>query len=347
MKIIYIVSGIKRSVFFENTALQLAKKGHDVSYILICNESNDFEKFLIANNFKVKVIVVKSLLYYLTYLLKIYLEIKKHKPLIVHTHLTTANIIGLLAAKLARVKYCIFTEHSGLVTKVDWKQKVFRALTSANATSAIAITKNVKNLLIKRRYKPNTIEVINYGFNIKRFQNTESIVTEGLQLKYNPQKKYPVIGVISRCVEWKGLKYTISAFKNLINDYPNALLLLFNYDELEVYSKIINNQLSTLPESSYKKIKFESNVYDLYCLFDVFVHVPVNPFCEAFGQVYVESLASGIPSVFTLSGIATDFIKNKVNALTVNFRDSNAIYEQIKLILTDSDLKEKIIKNEK
>src|ERR1700743_1054437 len=101
MRITYIVSGIKRSVFFEITAVELAKKGYDVNYILIGNESNDLEVFLSKNNFEYKVIAVKSIIYYPLFIFKIWATLNTYKPHIVHTHLTTANITGLFAARLA------------------------------------------------------------------------------------------------------------------------------------------------------------------------------------------------------------------------------------------------------
>jgi glycosyltransferase involved in cell wall biosynthesis len=347
MNIAYIVSGIKRSVFFENTAIELAKNGYNVNYILICNESDDFETFLSNNDLNFKVIEVKSLVYYPLYLLKIYRILRKTNPKIVHTHLTTANITGLVAARLALIKNRLYTAHSGEISEMGWKQKIFQAITRINTTVVIAITDAAKKNLINNGYKSNKIQVINHGFDIQRFQNPDSLIVNELQLKYNPQKKYPVIGVISRCVEWKGIQYTVTAFKKLLKEYPDAFLMLFNYSDGEEYSEVINGQLRDLPINSYKKVLFENNVYDLYNLFDVFVHVPIDATSEAFGQVYVEALASGVPSVFTLSGIATDFIVNNQNALVANYKDSESIFDQVKLLLTDMDLRKKVILNGK
>ena len=77
-------------------------------------------------------------------------------------------------------------------------------------------------------------------------------------------------------------------------------------------------------------------------MFDIYIHVPVNPSCEAFGQTYVEALAAGIPSVFTLSGVAQEFIVHEENALVVPFKDSNAIYKAMLRLLNDLSLREKL-----
>ena len=70
----------------------------------------------------------------------------------------------------------------------------------------------------------------------------------------------------------------------------------------------IQEAVKELPQNSYCVIPFEKDLFSLYQLFDVYVHTPINPTLEAFGQTYVEALAAGIPSVFTMSGVAPQFV---------------------------------------
>ena len=123
-----------------------------------------------------------------------------------------------------------------------------------------------------------------------------------------------------------------------MKQYPDGLLCLFGASEHAGYAAEIKNKLSLLPERNYRIIPFENNVFDLYQLFDCYIHVPVNESCEAFGQTYVEALASGVPSVFTLSGVAREFILHEENALVVPFRNSKAIYDAMIRILNDEQL---------
>lgn len=345
MKITYIVSGITRSVFFEHTAVELKKLGYDIDFILVGNRGNEFGLFLQANDFKCNLINLKGWISYPACIKQIYKIIKNNQPDIVHTHLTTANILGLPAAKLAGIKLRVFTKHSGQTGHKDLKLKLYEYITKAFTVYAVAITKREKEALVREKYKKRHIEVIHHGFDIERFMKNDLRELSLLRNKYNPEGKSPVIGIISRCVEWKGIQYAIPAYKNLLKDYPNALLCLFNFSEQEEYSSFINKQLEEIPSTSYIKIDFENNVYDMYKLFDVFVHIPIDPISEAFGQVYVESLASGIPSVFTLSGIANDFIVHNENAQVVDFKNSNEVYIAIKRYLEDLLMAQRIVEN--
>jgi glycosyltransferase involved in cell wall biosynthesis len=79
----------------------------------------------------------------------------------------------------------------------------------------------------------------------------------------------------------------------------------------------------------------------------VYVHTPINAEVEAYGQTYVEALAAGIPSVFTLSGVANEFIEHKKNALIVPFQDVEAIKKAIFEILENNTLRQQLIKQGK
>ena len=56
----------------------------------------------------------------------------------------------------------------------------------------------------------------------------------------------------------------------------------------------------------------------------------------------MEALAAGVPSIFTLSGIAPDFIVDNKNALVVSFKNSEAVYQAMLRILKDESLAEKL-----
>ncbi len=83
----------------------------------------------------------------------------------------------------------------------------------------------------------------------------------------------------------------------------------------------------------------------LYKSFDSFVHVPIDSEVEAFGQIYVESLAAEVPSVFTLSGVAPEFVKNRNNALVVDYKSANEIFKALIELLENKQLCESLTQN--
>ncbi len=121
------------------------------------------------------------------------------------------------------------------------------------------------------------------------------------------------------------------------------MLLLFNTSG--DYVNEIDKQLKTLPEYSYKKIAFENEITSVYHLFNLFIHVPINKHCEAFGQTYIECLASEIPLIATKSGIGDEILIDNFNSLVVPYQSADAIYESMIELLVNVALKNYLIQN--
>ena len=103
--------------------------------------------------------------------------------------------------------------------------------------------------------------------------------------------------------------------------------------------------VKTLPEGSYIETGFIDDLFSLYQLFDVFVHVPIDEQLEAFGQIYIEAFVSKTPSIYTSSGIAREIAVHEENALIVDFKNSEQITESIIRLVENRDIREKITEN--
>lgn len=314
----------------------------DVYYILINCTDGELHHFLLENQFPVHTLEAGSLLKSRKVILDCKKILREQQVTLVHCHLAHANWIGLWAAKLAKIKTRIYTRHSGEPLNIHWKERIIDKVQNKLATRIVAISKNIDELLEKQGVPAEKRILIHHGFNLERFFNPQNEEVLRIKEEYNPHRQFPVVGIISRWLELKGIQYTIDAFQRLLKTHPDALLCLFGASDNADYSKEIKELVQTIPDRNVRVIGFENNVYDLFQLFDIYVHVPVNPSCEAFGQTYVEALASGIPSVFTLSGVAREFVVNEENALVVPFRDSTSIYDAMLLLLNDSTLNEKL-----
>lgn len=346
-KVTYIISHINKALAFEWAAELIDKNKIELSFVLLNNSNSEIEKYLVAKGFKVKQIKYKDKFDIPKAFLKTLFFLIKEKPQIIHTHLFDANIVGLLAAKFCGIKKRIYTRHHSSYHHDYFPNAVkYDKLCNRLSTNIVAITNNVKEILIEKECVPeNKITLIHHGFKLESFINVPEQDVILLKQKYTTQNFYPVIGVISRYTEWKGIQYILPAFKKILMDHPNAKLILAN--ATGDYSNDIKELLKDIPQKNYTEIEFENNLFALYKLFDVFVHAPINNYCEAFGQIYVEALASSIPSVFTLSGIANDFIKHEQNAMVVDHKNSESIYKAITAIISNKELSAKIIFNGK
>lgn len=344
MKVCYIISDIDKAVFFENTALELRKNGIELSFILINCTNKKLHFFLAEHQFEVLTMEAGSLLKTRRQIVTAKRWLKKKQVTHVHCHLAHANWIGLWASKLAGLQHRIYTRHSGEPLNIGRKERIIDKIQNRLATQIVSISQNIDDLLQKQGVSKTKRVLIHHGFDIQRFSTPDEKECQRLILQYNSMKQFPVIGVIARRMEWKGIHFVIQAFEKLLIPYPNARICLFGDPNTGDYDDQITALLANLPDENVCVIPFEYNVFDMYQILDVYVHVPINPSCEAFGQTYVEALAAKIPSVFTLSGVAREFISDRENALVVPFENSEAISKAIIEILENKELVKSITK---
>lgn len=342
-KVIYIVSDIDKALAFEWVASGL-KERVDLIFILIGKKDTSLATFLKENGVRYYELASASRL---SQCLHVFQILKKEKPDVVHTHLWQATLSGLTGAWLARVPKRIMTRHHGVLHYNEFPAgRKWDRLCNAIATNIIAISPGIKEILTEwDKASSKKISLIPHGFPVSYFSDVDDTRVDALRKKYDLKRDKVVVGVISRYVNWKGIQYIIPAFSEVIKSYPDAHLVLANAHG--PYKNEVEMLLKTLPRQSYTEIEFEPDVAALYKLFSVFVHAPIDRVSEAFGQTYVEALAAGVPSVFTLSGIAPVFIKNDFNGLVVPFKDSAAISAALLTILSSPALRAKYSANGK
>jgi glycosyltransferase involved in cell wall biosynthesis len=344
-KVVYIVSDVDKALAFEWTALHLSAKV-DLVFILIGSENSALARYLLS--ISVKYFEVPDAKYSMSIRkwFRIFSILKSERPAVVHVHLWRAMLLGLSVAWLLGVKKRILTRHHATLHHREYPAGLkWDKLCNWLATDIIAISQNVKEILERlEQVKPSKIHIIPHGLDLNYFRNVDSASKAQLKKKYNlSDSDKPVVGVISRYTLWKGIQYIIPAFAKLLIDYPHAHMVLANAQG--DYAAVVKELLKQLPRHSYTEIEFEKDLGLLYSVFDVFVHTPIDENSESFGQTYVEALAAGVPSVFSLSGIASEFIEHEKNGLVVGHENSNDIYFSLKMILQNEALKKSLVEN--
>lgn len=341
--IVYVISRVSHSKLFEWTATLLDQKKYRLVFILMHEQETGFEEFLRKENFTVYRIKLVSRRHVLRGAWKIRSILRREKADVVHTHLFEAGVAGQIGGWLARTKRRIHTRHDAMIHHDYHPQAVkYDRLTNRLATNIIAISNNVREILTTLEHVPEEkIVIIHHGFVLDAYNQVPDDRIDAVRKKYlNDHVSGPVIGVVSRFIEWKGIQHIIPAFKKLLEKFPGAKLLLANAQG--PYERELLALLDELPEDSYRRILFEDDIAALYKLMNVFVHVPVDQRSEAFGQVYIEAMAAGVPSVITVSGIVPESVRDGIEAVVVPYRDSDAIFLAIDHLLTDPAFAERI-----
>lgn len=341
-KVLQIISNVDRSPFFETIADCLEAEKYETSFVFLNPKPPSLFDYHKSKGRRAEFIEYRGKKDFLSSLFKVYRLIKEIKPDIVHGHLVEGTLIGMLAAKLAGVEGRVYTRHHSIECHTYYPHAVYYdRICNRLAKRILANSSVTAEVLSELESVPTEkIQVMHYGYDLGRFSSTETGVDE-LRAKYGLEGNFPVIGVISRFVDWKGVQFIIPAFASFREKFPDAKLVLANASGPDKGSVIALLE-ERLPSDSYVLIEFESRIFDLYGTFDAFVHVPINRSAEAFGQVYMEALHFGVPSVFTVSGIANDIIEDGENALVVPYSDSTAISDALFRLFSEEGLRESL-----
>ncbi|MDX1651966.1 MAG: glycosyltransferase family 4 protein [Brumimicrobium sp.] len=342
-KIVYIVSHIDKANEFEWLIDRIDRRRFEISFISIHEkDSTSLASYCEKKSvpfYHVRYLNKKSLF---SAILKTFRILKKIQPDAVHAHLFEGGFIGITAAWLARIRHRLYTRHySNYHHKYFPNGLKYDRWINKRSTKIVSISKVVSSILVNKENVPEEkIVLIHHGFPVELFGDVAPERTASVRERHGIPENKVIIGVIARYTYWKGVQDIIPAFQKINAENPNTHLVLANANG--DYSKEIKHILSNLPEKSYTEITFEPDNAALFKCFDIFVHTPVDKESEAFGQIYIEALLSGLPCVFTLSGVANEIIINGENAMVVDYENSQEICQAICNLLESSERKKQL-----
>lgn len=340
-RLYYITFDVNKSYELEWTAKHLKEHFH-LEWILLNLEKPSLFAILQEEGIPVHLIPHRGKRDWLPTFWKLFQLFQGKRDSIVHAHLMDAVLLGLTAAKVKGIPVRIYTRHHASFHHTYHPRAVlYDRYANRIATGIVAISENVRFILEKWEKVPSEkIYSIPHGID---FQEVETVSEERISRIRNKYQidGFPVIGVISRFIHWKGIQYVLPAFESLLKKYPRAMLILAN--AVGSYEPEIRKKLSSFHPSSYRVILFEEDVFALYKTFDVFVHVPIDPHIEAFGQTYIEAMALGVPMVCTFSGVAHELVIGGKNAIVVPYQNSEAIRIGIEYLLENPHVREAIV----
>lgn len=268
--------------------------------------------------------------------------IKQNKPDVIFSLLSTTNVTVILAKLLSRVNCrLIVSEHThpsenlknepyGFLTKFLVKQFY------PKANKVVAVSSGIKEDLIKNFNVPEKKIAIIY--NPIDINNIRMLSEEHVDHPWF-RERIPIIVSVGRLTRQKGFPYLLKAFSILRKSFYCRLLIIGDGEERESLIKMAE-------DSGYRGdiefIGFQKNPFKYMAKASIFV---LSSIFEGFGNVIVEAMALGLPVISTdcPSG-PSEIIENGESGLLVPVRDEYALADSILDVLTNNELREKLIK---
>ena len=337
--VIIVISEVSFAPTFEWLSRLHAEGRVRLEFVLMNEGGSSLESNLLAKGVPVTRITYRGKRDSLSATWKLFRHFRARSPGVVHTHMLAASLCGLVAAFVARVSNRIYTRHhSNLNQEGPRRGRMYDRLCNALSGRIVATCENVRTYLeAVERVPAHKVTTIPFGFPLEHFAVASQDRLEKLRERHGYAGRFPVIGVVSRFIPCKSVPLIVESFRITLARYPNACLVLANAGSGSDRARVLA-LLGELPDSAYRMVRFEEDGPALLQSFDVFVHAPADPVSEAFGQVYVEALLCGVPSVFTLSGVAREFVRHERNALVVPFSSAAGIAASVERILEDGVL---------
>jgi glycosyltransferase involved in cell wall biosynthesis len=252
--------------------------------------------------------------------LKMVLFLRKIKPDIVHTYLDTANVFGVLAAKLAGVSRIMTSRRDLGVFRTRRIEQLIGYL-SNRVEKVVCVCQAAASESIRREgLRGDNVVVIHNGIDITPY-NRKARKTSGKIVFCN-------VAVANR--KEKGQEELIRAFSIVVMTLPDSSLLLVGDGPLLPALKELAGELNI-----DKKVKFYGRSNEILSLLrdvDAFV-LPSHS--EGISNALLEAMAMGVPAVVTDVGGNPDVVEDDLSGVIVAPKDVSSLADGMVRLATD------------
>jgi glycosyltransferase involved in cell wall biosynthesis len=236
---------------------------------------------------------------------------------IIHAQTRVTQVLGFFLSRATGV--AMVTTCHGF-----FRPRWFRKLFPCWGAAVIAISKPVaRHLSVDFGVSPNKIHLIVHGIDLDRF------VVANEQTRREARQKTdmgatPLIGIIARLSDVKGIDILIKAMPLVLKEIPSANLLIAGQGPQEIALKKLAQDLRLTAHVHFKSTVDQTQ--DLLCALDVFV---MPSLMEGLGLSVIEAQACGIPVVASRVGGLVDLIKEGESGYLVPVNDPPALADRI------------------
>jgi len=277
-----------------------------------------------------------------------FFECLKEKPDILHGHWAfPGGYIAYLMSKIFRKPFVV-TIHGGeinMLKKFKFLRKII--INGLNQSSEIIANSSfTKNEMIKLGAHEEKITIIKVPPNFVKVE-TDSKIIEKFRKKIT-ESQSKIILFVGRLVELKGAEYLIRSLIEIKN--IDVHLIIAGDGTLKNDLEKLTSYLDLEHKVTFFGRANKQELGLLHSISDVFVCPSIidsRGATEGLGLVILEAMKSGIPVIASAVGGIPDTVKNEVNGLLVEEKNPKAIANAIERIISDEELKKKIIENSK
>jgi len=302
----------------------------------------------IPDETKSKIGKLKVIIMILNFFLFTFRLCLKDKDYVLHGHWAfPSGYISYLISKILKRKF-IVTVHGSeipLLEKFSFLKKI--VINSLNKSSGVITSNNyLKNKLISMGVNEEKILLIKPIPNFVEHQSDKQKLKKFSENFTTSNNK--IILFVGRLTEVKGTEYLIKSLPEV--KMKNIHLIIVGDGILSEELKNLSKKLHLEDKVTFFGAANRTELGLLYDISDVFVLpsiVDSRGGTEGTGLVIPEAMESGLPIIASSVGGIVNTIKDGENGILVPEKDFRSIASAIELLISDSEIRRKIIKNSK
>jgi len=257
---------------------------------------------------------------------------------VVHTNSLKADILGGIAARLARKR--VVWHVRDRITEDYLPSATVRAFRQLARLIPHAIIANSHSTLdtlrgpacASPRARRDSITVAHDGFDFAELPAPEETSQSDL-----------VVGLVGRISPWKGQDVFLRAIHRIHLEFPGARFHIIGsalFGE-KAYADRLRTLCSELGlDACVDFCGFVRDIQKHISTLDIVVHASTIP--EPFGQVIIEGMAAGKPIIATRGGGAAEIVVDGVSGLLVSMNDSEALASALRSLIADASLRTRL-----
>jgi glycosyltransferase involved in cell wall biosynthesis len=255
---------------------------------------------------------------------------RKPAPRVVHAHGYTAALLGAIIARLTGSRL-VYTAHNLLSPSSSRVNRMAALFASKRAARIIAVSKGVKDSLVKAGADPARIVVIPNGVEVPEsvsFDRSAKLAEIGIS------SDAAVVLCVARLTPVKGVRFLIEAVPLVKKAIPNAAVIIAG-DGPEMGSlRDLDRQVNHKGDGVVF-LGHRDDVPELLAVSDV---VTIPSVQEGQGLVALEAMAACRPVVATNVGGLGETIRDGITGLLVTPEDASALAAALVRVLSDEQL---------
>jgi glycosyltransferase involved in cell wall biosynthesis len=191
--------------------------------------------------------------------------------------------------------------------------------------------------IIQEKYKlsPKQIHVIHKSIEPEQY-------LPALQLRAQQPPHPPRILFVGGNMQRKGLPTLIQAAPQVLRSYPETEFWVVGRDKAEASMRLLCQKVGVEKSFHFWGLLSQAQLQELYARTDIFALPSIT---EAFGVVFLEAMAAGLPVIGTCVGGIPEIITDGENGLLVDPGDQAALAKALVNLLADSALRSQLQKS--